>query len=59
MKKIFKMIVLITYLDKETNTKMVSHGYNTETDELVVLPNSPLREFDYSFDSVHREYILN
>jgi hypothetical protein len=53
------MIVLITYLDKETNNKMVSHGYNTETDELVVLPNSPLREFDYSFDSVRREYILN
>lgn len=53
------MIVLITYLDKETNTKMVSHGYNTETDELVVLPSSPLREFDYSFDSVRREYILN
>jgi hypothetical protein len=54
------MIVLITYLDKETNTKMVSHGYNTETDELVVLPSVPLFHFDDAkFDSEVGEYILN
>jgi hypothetical protein len=40
-----KMIILITYLDKETNTKMVSHGYNVTTDELVVLPSVPLFYF--------------
>jgi hypothetical protein len=52
------MIVLITYLDKETNTKMVSHGYNTETDELVVLPSLPIFYFNVKFNSEVGEYIL-
>jgi hypothetical protein len=53
------MIILITYLDKETNTKMVSHGYNVTTDELVVLPSVPLFYFgDAKFDSEVGEYIL-
>lgn len=53
------MIVLITYLDEETNTKMVSHGYNVTTDELVVLPSVPLFYFDDAkFDSEVGEYIL-
>jgi hypothetical protein len=54
------MIVLITYLDEETNTKMVSHGYNVTTDDIVILPSVPLFYFDdVKFDSEVGEYILN
>ena len=54
------MIILITYFDEETNTKMVSHGYNVTTDELVTLPCVPLFYFhDAKFDSEAGEYILN
>jgi len=53
------MIVLITYLDKETNTKMVSQGYNVTTDDIVILPSVPLFYFDDAkFDSEVGEYIL-
>lgn len=37
---------------------MVSHGYDVNTDSIVVLPNQPLFYFDYYFDRESGEMIL-
>jgi len=52
------MIILITYLEEKTNTRMVSHGYDVNTDQIVVLPNVPLVYFNHRYDSESGEWIL-
>jgi hypothetical protein len=37
---------------------MVSHGYNVDTDEIVILPNQPLFYFNYGFDRESGEMVL-
>lgn len=40
------MIILITYKDEIDNIIRVSHGYDTNTDKIVILPNDPLGYFN-------------
>lgn len=51
------MIIIITYM--EDNIRMVSHGYNTLTGDLVVLPCVPLFNLgvDVVFDNNIGEYV--
>ena len=54
------MIVLSTYKDKETNIVCVSHGIEMESGlyNIIILPNIPLFNFDYYFDTELQEYVL-
>lgn len=54
------MIILITYKDEEGDKIYVSHGYNTETDQNIVLPQIPLFYYDgdYYFDRSIGENVL-
>lgn len=53
------MIILITYIDKKTKQLCVSHGYNVETSDMVILPNNPIIYFDCKFNTEVGEYVLN
>ena len=52
------MIILILYESNKEKQLMVSHGWNTDTDRIVILPNLPLFCFDYKYDLDIGEYIL-
>lgn len=55
------MILLSTYKERKgkQDVVMVSHGFDTTTDRLIVLPIQPLFYFDHHFDSEIGEYILD
>ena len=52
-----KLIILITFLD-EKNTRIVSHGYDIDTDKLVILPQMPLFYFPHEFNREIGEWVL-
>lgn len=56
------MIIVITFseLNKETGVKqpIVSHGINTDNDEIVVLPQVPISEIGARFDAILQEFVL-
>lgn len=51
------MIIVITYTDRKTGYPYISHGYCTETDRVVILPDEPAVRHCY-FDSEIGEWIL-
>lgn len=52
------MIILIVYECKKSKFLMVSHGYDVDTDQTVILPTQPLFCFDHKYDLDIGEYIL-
>lgn len=51
-------IILITEIDKETNKLVVSHGYNEETEQSVVLPQYHPVLLGAYFDYIIGEWVL-
>ncbi len=52
------MIILITYIDPETNVKTVSHGVNIINGQTIVIPNLPLSYYNWMWDLEIGEYVL-
>jgi hypothetical protein len=52
------MIILITYTDKKDNSARVSHGVDSETLQIVPLPNEHLGKFNAVFLTELGEWII-
>jgi hypothetical protein len=52
------MMILITYRDPEDNSVRVSHGVDSETLQVIVLPNEPLRNFRAVFFNEIGEWVI-
>lgn len=52
------MIIVITYIDSEDKKVYVSHGMDTLTDMMVIMPNVPIEWTDAKFDSDIGEYVI-
>ena len=52
-------IILICYRDEKSNRLKVSHGYNTATNETVILPQEPVEKFkDAEYDIKIGEWVI-
>jgi hypothetical protein len=51
-------IILMTYMDNDTNQRIVSHGINMETDEIITMSELPLSNYPHYFDTNLFEFIL-
>jgi hypothetical protein len=52
------MIILITYIDKKTKTRMVSHGIEYDTCNIITMCPQPLSYYKYYFHTELDEYVL-
>lgn len=51
-------IILMTYIDKTTNTRMVSHGIDYDTCNIITMCPQPLSYYPHYFDTTLDEYVL-
>jgi len=52
------MIIVITYMDEKTKTRLVSHGVDAETLENIILPQVSPKEVNAFFDYEIGEYVI-